>query len=125
LKYVKHGSKGRFGKKFNNKLSRWSYSQCLAKLQSVCEVQGIDFVRVNPAYTSQTCSLCGHVDRASRMGEAYCCTRCGMKMDADVNAAKNILMRGAYSPPPVRKAKEDFQALYSIRRDRTRLLRTQ
>lgn len=101
LKSVKSGSKGAFRKEFNNKLSRWSYNQCLAKLQSVCEVRGIAFKRVDPSYTSQTCSLCGHVDKASRKGEAYCCTRCGMKMDADHNAAKNILMRGVYSPPPV------------------------
>jgi len=65
LKSVKTGSKGKFRKEFNNKLSRWSYNQCLAKLQSVCEVRGIGFKKVDPSYTSQTCSLCGHVDRAS------------------------------------------------------------
>jgi IS605 OrfB family transposase len=99
LKSVKSGSRGRMRKDFNNKLQRWSYPKVLGKLQSVCEVQGIDFKKVDPAYTSQTCSACGFVDKASRKGGEFCCTKCGMEMDADINAAKNILMRGAYSPP--------------------------
>ena len=99
LKSVKSGSRGRIRKEFNNKLQRWSYPKVLGKLQSVCEVQGIGLIKVDPAYTSQTCSACGFVDKASRKGERFCCTKCGMEMDADINAAKNILMRGAYSPP--------------------------
>ena len=101
LRSVKSGSKGKFRKEFNNKLSRWAYPRVLGKLQSVCEIRGIGYIKVDPSYTSQTCSLCGHVDKASRVGEAFCCTRCGMRMDADINAAKNILMRGVYSPPSV------------------------
>jgi len=96
---VKHKSKGKIRKEFNSKLQRWSYPKVLAKLQSVCEVRGIGFVKVDPAYTSQTCSLCGHVNKASRNRKAFCCTRCGVEMDADVNAAKNILQRGIYRPP--------------------------
>lgn len=103
LKSVKSGSHGKIRKEFNNKLQRWSYPKVLAKLQSVCEVRGIDFIKVDPAYTSQTCSLCGHVERKSRKGETFHCTLCGMNMDADINAARNILMRGVYSPPPVKQ----------------------
>jgi len=98
LKNIKRKSKGRICKQFNNKLQRWSYPRVLAKLQMVCEENRIEFLKVDPAYTSQTCSLCGHVDSKSRLGETFKCTRCGMKMDADVNAAKNILQRGVYSP---------------------------
>ena len=101
LHCVKSGSHGKIRKEFNNKLQRWSYAKVLLKLQSACEVRGINFIKVNPAYTSQTCSLCGHVDKKSRNGEVFCCTLCGMRMDADINAAKNILMRGTYSSPPV------------------------
>lgn len=96
LKNVKSGSK--FSKKFNNKLQRWSYPKVLDKLSQVCEEVGIELMRVDPAYTSQTCSCCGKVDRESRKGESFCCTRCGMKMDADHNAAVNILHRGEYDP---------------------------
>lgn len=96
---VKHKSKGRMRKEFNNKLQRWTYPKVLDKLQSVCEMRGIAFTKVDPAYTSQTCSSCGLVDKTSRKGKTFCCARCGLSMDADINAAVNIRLRGAYSPP--------------------------
>ena len=47
--------------------------------------------KVNPAYTSQRCSACGHVDRDSRKSQArFRCTACGYAANADVNAARNI-----------------------------------
>ena len=47
--------------------------------------------KVNPAYTSQRCSACGHVDAKSRESQAhFVCTACGFVGHADVNAARNI-----------------------------------
>jgi putative transposase len=47
--------------------------------------------KVNPAFTSQRCSACRHVDRKSRESQAsFQCTACGFACHADVNAAKNI-----------------------------------
>jgi transposase len=47
--------------------------------------------KVPPAYTSQRCSACGHVDRESRESQArFRCTACGYAANADVNAARNI-----------------------------------
>jgi putative transposase len=47
--------------------------------------------KVPAAYTSQRCSACGHVDRASRESQAaFRCTACGYACNADVNAARNI-----------------------------------
>lgn len=99
LKSVKHKSRGQMTKKFNNKLQRWSYPKVLGKLASVCEEAGILFTKVNPAYTSQTCSECGVQDKASRKGKTFACTVCGMKMDADLNAAINVRNRAVYSRP--------------------------
>ena len=50
--------------------------------------------QVNPAYTSQTCHQCGHVDKHSRKQSDFRCTACGHADDADVNAALNILAFG-------------------------------
>lgn len=97
LKNVKKNSKGKINKKFNNKLQRWSYSKVLNKLSLVCESNGINLVKVDPSYTSQTCSRCGSIDKSNRKGEIYQCS-CGLLIDADVNAAINIHNRGAYSP---------------------------
>lgn len=50
---------------------------------------------VNPAYTSQTCSACGSVDKKSRLSQAdFVCTSCGTILNADVNASQNILREG-------------------------------
>lgn len=47
--------------------------------------------RISPAYTSQRCSSCGHVDPKSRESQAvFRCTVCGFACNADVNAARNI-----------------------------------
>lgn len=70
----------------------YSFEQMLAyKL----EERGGTLVRINPAYTSQTCSCCGAVDRNSRESQAeFRCTACGHTENADCNAAKNILRAG-------------------------------
>jgi len=47
--------------------------------------------RVNPAYTSQTCSVCRTVDAKARESQAvFRCRSCGYTGNADVNAARNI-----------------------------------
>jgi putative transposase len=47
--------------------------------------------KVSPAFTSQRCSACGHVDANSRESQArFACTACGFAGHADVNAARNI-----------------------------------
>jgi putative transposase len=50
---------------------------------------------VPPQYTSQTCHVCGNVDKESRVSQAqFVCTACGHKDNADHNAALNILAAG-------------------------------
>jgi IS605 OrfB family transposase len=95
LKSVKTNSK--LGKHFNNKLQYWSYAQVLNKLETLSEREGFYFFKVNPAYTSQTCSFCGEVDKSARNGEVYQCKNCKTTIDADYNAAINVLHRGIYS----------------------------
>jgi len=95
LKGVKHKSKGRIRKKFNNKLQRWVYPKVLNKLTMICEEVGILFTKISPQYTSQKCCLCGVICKSNRKGQVYECT-CGNMMDADYNAARNILYIGEY-----------------------------
>ena len=95
LKGVKHASKGKIRKKFNNKLQRWTYPKVLEKFTLICEEAGILFKKVPPQYTSQRCCSCGVLDKTNRKGEVYQCA-CGNVMDADHNAACNILRIGEY-----------------------------
>lgn len=63
LKSVKKGTKGKIKKKFSNKLQRWVYRYFLDRLEQLCEV--VQLYRVDPAYTSQTCSTCGDAHRSN------------------------------------------------------------
>ncbi len=48
-------------------------------------------IAINPAYTSQTCSECGHTAKENRKSQAnFTCENCGHHMNADTNAAINI-----------------------------------
>jgi transposase len=54
--------------------------------------------KVNPAYTSQTCSACGHCALEHRESQAvFRCVACGHRANADVNAAVNIAAGRAVS----------------------------
>jgi IS605 OrfB family transposase len=96
LKNLKRGTKGHLRKSFVNKLQRWSYVNVLRKLSCMAEELGFVLTKINPAYTSQKCSKCGVICKTNRQGESYKCA-CGLEMDADLNAAINILHLGIYS----------------------------
>jgi len=64
-------------------------------LEYKCQWYGSTLVVVDPAHTSETCSACGAVDAESRIARArFVCTTCGGDFDADINAARNILVLG-------------------------------
>jgi putative transposase len=61
------------------------------------ESAGRKFVEVNPAYTSQDCSGCGHRAKKPLKERWHHCPICGLKLDRDTNAAINILRLGLQS----------------------------
>ena len=103
LKNVKRNSKGKIHKQFMNKLQRWSYPKVLSKLSMLCEEQRVSIIKIPPAYTSQRCSSCGVICKTNRNGESYKCA-CGCSMDADLNAALNILHLGRYGSPAIQNS---------------------
>ena len=77
-------------KKIRNRLNKWYSGYINEKIELECNKLEIDFIDVNPAYTSQICSNCGNFGK--RNGEIFNCKNCGTK-HADINAAFNILKR--------------------------------
>ncbi len=64
-------------------------------LQQMIGYKAGKVIEVDPAWTSQTCHVCGHVDKRSRRSQAsFMCVACGHADNADVNAAKNIMASG-------------------------------
>lgn len=78
-------------KKDKQLLGMWSYYQLQTYIEQKAKRVGIEVRYVNPTYTSQTCSICGHRDKSSRQSqEKFKCTKCGVEINADYNASINI-----------------------------------
>ena len=85
-------------------LHSWAFFQLRAFIAYKAALAGVRVVYVDPAYTSQTCSRCGHCERANRKSQArFLCQNplCGFSAHADLNAAVNIRARSraAVIPP--------------------------
>jgi putative transposase len=86
--------KGRGKRGLNRNILEQGWSGLEAKLAYKLEERGGTLIKINPAYTSQECSACGVIDKASRKSQAsFACRHCGFAAHADVNAATNILRR--------------------------------
>jgi putative transposase len=55
---------------------------------------GRKYMAVDPAYTTQDCSGCGHRQPLSLADRIYTCPCCGLVIDRDLNASRNILALG-------------------------------
>jgi putative transposase len=88
-------------------VNRMVHNHCLAKsisdaawgefasmIRVKAEWAGRAFIAVNPAYTSQDCSRCGHRQKMPLSDRTYRCPCCLLEMDRDLNAALNILRLG-------------------------------
>jgi putative transposase len=76
-------------------LHSWAFAQLGRFIAYKAARAGVAVIYVDPAYTSQGCSACRHIDRKNRPDQAtFCCTSCGFAKHADVNAARNIAQRG-------------------------------
>jgi putative transposase len=88
-------------------VNRMLHNHCLAKSISdaawsgffsmlfyKAEEAGRTFIKVNPAYTSQTCSTCGHRQKMPLSERVFNCPCCNLHLDRDHNASLNILRIG-------------------------------
>lgn len=59
-------------------------------LEYKCLDRNIRVEKINPAYTSKTCSACGSLDTERPQQNSFKCDECGISLHADLNAARNI-----------------------------------
>jgi putative transposase len=75
----------------NAKLGKWAFGQLRSFIEYKAKIAGIPVFLVNPAFTSRTCSTCGHCDQANRITQKdFVCQSCGYAANADYNASINI-----------------------------------
>lgn len=80
-------------KRVRTRLHRWAWRQLQIFVEYKAEAAGIRFDYLNPAYTSQTCSICESI--AQRKKHSLNCKNCGSQLHSDVNAALNLSRLGA------------------------------
>ena len=74
-----------------------SWSAFFSQLSCKAEEAGRQFIKVNPAYTSQDCSRCHHRQYMPLSERTYHCPCCLLSIDRDLNAALNIRAVGLHS----------------------------
>ncbi|QLJ53310.1 MAG: Transposase [Candidatus Fermentimicrarchaeum limneticum] len=84
----------RHRRKQNWLFSNWAFYQLEQFLAYKAEESGVAVEFIPARDTSKTCSICGI--RGQRHGSIFRCKACGAVLNADLNAAKNILHR--YTP---------------------------
>lgn len=89
-------------KGLNRSIMSAGWGRLVEMLRYKLDWSGGFLVEVPAAYSSQTCSSCGAVDKASRVSQSeFVCTGCGVCEHADINAAKVLLSRANRSALPV------------------------
>ena len=84
------GIRGKACKKHRKAIGRWSFKRLENTLEENAELCGIYIERVKSHYTSQMCSRCGVICKSNRKSQSFYSCRCGLHLNADLNAARNI-----------------------------------
>lgn len=90
-------------KSLAKKMHDAAISTLISEMESACRGYGSEFSRVNPAYTTMTCSSCGAraKSRIPLSVRTFECSACGFVCDRDRNASRNVALRAGLNPEPV------------------------
>ncbi len=83
------GAGGR-SRKMNRRLASWPRGLIHRQIEYKAALEGVPVIKVNPAWTSKTCPVCG-ARRRDRVGKVFVCLMCDWEMDRQINAGMNIL----------------------------------
>ena len=100
------------GKRVKARLHRWAWRQLQDFVAYKAQAVGIMVNYVNPAYTSQTCSVCHRL--GIRVKHNFTCPHWGNVAHSDINGARNIAtfarvltpVRGSVNCPNVRSSSQ-------------------
>ena len=90
-RFLSNGQAAKRG--LNRAISDASWGDLINKIEYLAVKLGKIVLKVDPKYTSQTCSACGCIDSANRDREKFICVDCGFFAHANLQAALNIKNR--------------------------------
>ena len=94
-RFMKNGQSAKRG--LNRSIADAAWSELTKKIEWLAAKSGKAVVAVDPKYTSQECSKCGHKSRLNRKGEKFVCENCGHLDHADTQAARTIGKRASFT----------------------------
>jgi IS605 OrfB family transposase len=97
---VQSGPSGARGRGIRRAFSDRAWGLLRQKIEWKCQRDGRAFKAVAPHGTSQDCSACGALVRKELSERVHRCENCGVVLDRDVNAARNVLHRAGWGPGP-------------------------
>ena len=76
--------------------SSWSFYDLELKLMYKAKLNQSTVIKVDPRYTSQTCPVCGHVEKNNRNKRThlFACKNCGYQSNDDRIGAMNLYRKG-------------------------------
>lgn len=91
LRHIRTRTDSTVRKSQRAKYSSWAFGQLRSFLSYKAALAGVPLHLVDPRNTSRTCPACGNSAKANRKTQAvFCCTECGLTMNADFVGAINI-----------------------------------
>jgi putative transposase len=87
-----------------------SWGKFILMLRYKAECAGARLIEVDPRNTSQECSCCGNRVPKTLSERMHACKHCGLTIDRDVNAARNILHRAGMGPGLLNVAERGMRA---------------
>jgi putative transposase len=79
----------------NRSIAQQSWGMFFTMLEYKAIRKGGGVIKIDPKYTSQKCSECGHISKENRQTQSkFTCLKCGFSINADINASINIVRAG-------------------------------
>lgn len=92
--------KGKRSRRFRRNNNTWAYAYLSHRLEEIGKEKGFLLHKMNPAYTSQTCPVCGFVSRSNRLSsDIFSCGQCGYTENADCVGALNLVLKSKKEHP--------------------------
>ena len=87
-------------KEQREQFGKWAFGELRSFIEYKSTLVGVSVIAVSPKNTSRTCSQCGYISKSNRKTQSnFSCLKCGLIINADYNAAKNIASRATVNLP--------------------------
>jgi len=87
----KNGNLSKMLKRIALHLSFYKFHE---KLQYKCNLNEVNYGKIDEWLTSKMCSMCGNIDENLGTSKKYSCNKCKTIMNRDINGSRNIYIKG-------------------------------